>query len=190
MEKYESPEAAGIWLPQKPHIDNLCNRLLDLASEQCEGIDREAEIEAVRNETRYVCPLGLTWDLTAAITGDVSYWINRAFDDLPTSIRGQAVMDAERLRQLHAEYLFQANLLREVFQNPFRPAALEPSCRTALIVQMAKDIYEDRAFEHLPILADALEEAGCQDQAIFGHLRGPGPHIRGCWPLDLMLGKE
>ena len=47
-----------------------------------------------------------------------------------------------------------------------------------------------RAFERLPILADALEEAGCTDAAILGHLRGPGPHVRGCWVIDLLLGKK
>ena len=99
------------------------------------------------------------------------------------------MMDAERLRRLHAEYLFQADLLRELFQNPFRPAALEPSCRTALIEQMAKGIYDDCRVGDLPILADALEEAGCREQSVLDHLRGPGPHVRGCWPLDLILGR-
>ena len=50
-------------------------------------------------------------------------------------------------------------------------------------------IYQERAFERLPILADALEEAGCDDPDILSHLRGPGPHVRGCWALDLVLGK-
>jgi hypothetical protein len=51
-------------------------------------------------------------------------------------------------------------------------------------------IYEDRRFEDLPIRADALEKAGCADADIPGHLRGPGPHTRGCRPLDLLLPKE
>jgi hypothetical protein len=42
----------------------------------------------------------------------------------------------------------------------------------------------------MPILADALEEAGCTDQLILDHLRSPGPHVRGCWPVDLILAKE
>jgi hypothetical protein len=82
------------------------------------------------------------------------------------------------------------HLLRCIFGNPLQAAALEPSCRTALIEQMAKGIYDDRRFEDLPILADALEEAGSRDQPILDHLRSPGPHVRGCWPLDLILGKE
>ena len=54
----------------------------------------------------------------------------------------------------------------------------------------AQAIYDDRALERLPVLADALEEAGCTDAAILEHCRGPGPHVRGCWVIDLLLGKE
>jgi hypothetical protein len=55
---------------------------------------------------------------------------------------------------------------------------------------LARGIYDDRAFDRLPILADALIDAGCDDEAILGHCRGPGPHVRGCWVADLVLGKE
>jgi hypothetical protein len=61
---------------------------------------------------------------------------------------------------------------------------------TSTVVQLARSAYDNRAFDHLPILADALEEAGCTDAAILGHLRGPGPHARGCWVVDAFLGKE
>jgi hypothetical protein len=52
---------------------------------------------------------------------------------------------------------------------------------------LAWDMYEEQAFEQLPILADALEEAGCDERLLLEHLRGPGPHCRGCWGLDLVL---
>jgi hypothetical protein len=55
---------------------------------------------------------------------------------------------------------------------------------------MAQWIYNDRAFDELPILGDALEDAGCMDASIFDHLRRPGPHVRGCWVLDFLLGKS
>lgn len=57
------------------------------------------------------------------------------------------------------------------------------------VPKLACAIYEDRAFDRLPILADALEEAGCQVAEILEHARGPGPHVRGCWLVDLILGK-
>jgi hypothetical protein len=93
------------------------------------------------------------------------------------------------------------DLLREVFGNPFRPPpTIDPAWLTwndGTVVRLAQSAYEER---HLPagtldngrlaVLADALEEAGCTDADILGHLRGPGPHVRGCWPVDLCLGKS
>ena len=58
------------------------------------------------------------------------------------------------------------------------------------MVQIAQAIYDDRAFDRMPILADALEDAGCMDQTILNHCRQSGEHVRGCWVVDLLLGKE
>ena len=58
------------------------------------------------------------------------------------------------------------------------------------MVKLARSIYEERAFDRLPVLADALEDAGCTDAIILGHCRGPGVHVRGSWVIDLLLGKE
>jgi hypothetical protein len=92
------------------------------------------------------------------------------------------------------------SLLREVFGNPFRPITLAPSIldwNDATVVRLAQSAYEERNLPagtldtgRLAVLADALEEAGCTDADILGHLRGPGPHVRGCWPVDLCLGKS
>jgi hypothetical protein len=57
------------------------------------------------------------------------------------------------------------------------------------VPRLAQAIYAGRAFDRLPILADALEEAGCTDADLLGHCRGPGPHVRGCWVMDRLLGK-
>jgi hypothetical protein len=84
-------------------------------------------------------------------------------------------------------------LLRDIFGNPFRPFAVPPGClrwHDGLLVSMAQRMYEARDFADMPILADALEDAGCDDQSILGHLRGPGPHVRGCWVVDLLLAKQ
>ena len=54
------------------------------------------------------------------------------------------------------------------------------------MARLAEGIYQERAFDHLPILADALEEAGCTDATLLGHLHRPGAHVRGCWVLDLL----
>jgi hypothetical protein len=80
--------------------------------------------------------------------------------------------------------------VHDIFGNPFRRVTLDPSWLTSDVVALARAAYEERAFDRLPILADALEDAGCTDAAILSHCRGPGPHVRGCWVVDLILGKE
>ncbi len=81
----------------------------------------------------------------------------------------------------------QAGLLRCVAGNPFHTARIDPRWRTPDVLHLALAAQEQGAFEGLPILADALEEAGCTGPAILEHLRGPGPHTCGCWVLDLVL---
>ena len=84
----------------------------------------------------------------------------------------------------------QVCLLREIIGNLFHPVTIDSSWLTFDVVMIAKGAYEDRAFDRLPILADALQDAGCEDEDILTHLRGAGPHVRGCWALDLILGKS
>jgi hypothetical protein len=82
--------------------------------------------------------------------------------------------------------------LRDVVGNPFRPAVVNAAWlawNDRAIQKIAQHSYNDYAFDNLPVLADALEEAGCTDADILGHLRGPGPHVRGCWVVDALLGK-
>jgi hypothetical protein len=88
-------------------------------------------------------------------------------------------------------------LFRCVFGNPFRPVPQDPAWRTSTVVQLAQAAYDERQLPdgaldpaRLAILADTLEEAGCADDAILNHLRGRGPHVRGCWVVDLLLGKS
>jgi hypothetical protein len=85
-------------------------------------------------------------------------------------------------------------LLHCIFGNPFRPPpSVADSVRSwnqNTIPKLAQAIYDERAFDRLPILADALEDAGCHDADILGHCRQPGPHVRGCWAVDLLLGKS
>jgi hypothetical protein len=87
----------------------------------------------------------------------------------------------------------QATLLRCIVGNPFSPLmALDPTSlawNDGTVGRIAESIYEERAFDRLPVLADALEEAGCTDADILAHCRQPGEHVRGCWVVDLLLGK-
>ena len=89
-----------------------------------------------------------------------------------------------------AELLAQAGLVREIFGDPFRPLSFDPSWLTPAVVELAQTIYDDRAFHRMSELADVLEEAGCDIQAILVHCRMPGPHVRGCFVVDLLSSKE
>jgi hypothetical protein len=94
------------------------------------------------------------------------------------------------VRERPEELPVQLALLRCIFGNPFRPATLDPGWRTSDVMLLAKGIYEERAFDRMPILADALQDAGCDTDDILTHCRGPGPHVRGCQVIDLVLGKQ
>ena len=86
----------------------------------------------------------------------------------------------------------QASLLRDIFGNPFRRVAVDRSWlawKGGLIPSLAQAMYDERRFANLPILADALEDAGCHHAGILDHCRRPGEHVRGCWVADLVLGR-
>lgn len=87
----------------------------------------------------------------------------------------------------------QAALLRDILGNPCRPASAVRSAwltwNDSTIPKLARSIYRERAFDRLPILADALEEAGCEDAEVLAHCRLPGEHVPGCWVVDKLLGR-
>jgi hypothetical protein len=81
-------------------------------------------------------------------------------------------------------------LIRCIFGNPFRAQAIDPHWLTPEVVGLARAIYEERAFDRMPTLADALEGAGCDQTQVLRHCRAQGEHTRGCWVVDALLGKE
>jgi hypothetical protein len=141
---------------------------------------------------------------TAAAYAVVSYEealeeMGEAGEGGPLNARWNAAYDAERAAQ--------AALLREVFGAPPRrhacdgtedctARALTPlphawrAWEGGTVVRLAESVYAERAFDCMPVLGDALEEAGCTDDVILNHLRGPGPHVRGCWAVDLLTGRS
>jgi hypothetical protein len=121
----------------------------------------------------YVSPGGVAWEAAQA----AGYLRTKEFG--PADESGVA-----------AEGLCHCDILRDIFGNPFRPVTLDPAWRTPKVKTLAQAIYDDRTFERMPELADALAEAGSSNQDILSHCRGPGPHVRGCWVVDLVLGKE
>jgi hypothetical protein len=118
--------------------------------------------------------------------GDVMLKVRDAEDDYRGGWGRYVLPDDPAFRPQHPR---QADLVRDIFGNPFRPVSLDPSWLTSTVRTLAEGIYAERAFDRLPILADALQDAGCADPDMLDHCRGSGSHVRGCWVVDLVLGK-
>jgi hypothetical protein len=130
-------------------------------------------------------PLNLTWILenAAETAGELRDALDE--DDLDEEDPFE-IGEADEMR-------VQADLLRDIVGNPFRKRAVDSAWlrwKSGTIVKLAATIYSRRAFKQMPILADALEDAGCDNADMLAHCRGPGPHVRGCWVVDLLLGKS
>jgi hypothetical protein len=135
---------------------------------------------------------------TCYLAADVAYDCSGAVADAVAGSRG----GWDWARASEAEERAQSRLLLDLYGDPGQPfTTLDPSWLAwegGLIPRLAQAIYEERAFDQLPVLADALEDAGCPagsagdraSQAILQHLRGPGPHARGCHILDAILGRH
>jgi hypothetical protein len=138
--------------------------------------------------------------------GDTAWLIaySPPFDAAYTCGTISVIMDRERMRHQpdwwehheregEEEAQQQITLLRCIVGNPFRPVAVSPAWLTwngGAVGHLAEAIYEDRAFDRLPALASVLEAAGCDEPDILRHCRQSGPHARGCWVIDLLLGKS
>lgn len=111
-----------------------------------------------------------------------------AVDALIWNAGGHNHCDWRAIQQ--SEHSCQMSTIRCIFGNPFRPVSIESAWLAPNVVALAQAIYNERAFDRLPELANALVVVGCEDKQILGHCRSEGPHVRGCWVVDLMLGKE
>jgi hypothetical protein len=92
-----------------------------------------------------------------------------------------------------AEGSHQAWLLRELFGNPFRPVSVDSRWlhwKNGAVAQIARSIYDGRDFERLPVLGAAMAEAGCEAADLLSHCQEAGPHVRGCWVVDLLLNEQ
>jgi hypothetical protein len=131
-------------------------------------------------------PSGFGWHpLVAQHAFDAANWTVRQTAGFKSRL--DCRRDDAKDRERAAEH--QARLLKDLFGNPFHSAVLDRCWLTPAVVGLAQVIYDERRWEDLPVLADALEEAGCSDAELLGHLQGPGPHARGCFVLDRLLGR-
>jgi hypothetical protein len=127
------------------------------------------------------------WEAARLVVRAIRAWLNKRAED-----QGGPDWRATANRWLDAEYRAQAALVRDVFGDPFRrlPLYLADVVDSGPVLPLAQTIYAERSFADLPVLADALEDAGCRDEDVLEHCREPGEHVRGCWVVDAILGKD
>jgi hypothetical protein len=176
--------------------DPRSRRMVEVAEDYADGLASAERLSAVQADA--IAATGVNYGEWQSIHGsylhaaNAAWWLGQVetpFDVgyVADKCFGVTVCDPDDPEE---EDPFQAELLRDVFGNPLQPVAFDPDWKSGDVVALARAIYDDRAFDRLPILADALIDAGCDDEQILEHCRGPGPHVRGCWVVDLVLGKE
>jgi hypothetical protein len=177
--------------------DERSRRAVEVAERYADGLATGAELAAAEAAAKEPYPPGgPAWDAPCAAW--MAAWgpadlaargaARQVAQAADTHAAGGAAPDAGRRAVREA----QAALLRDLFGNPFVPVPLDPDWLAwdgGAIRNLARGIYKERAFDRLPILGDALEEAGCDSGDILGHCRQPGEHARGCWLVDLLLGQ-
>jgi hypothetical protein len=164
--------------------DDRLRDAVDVAERYADGLARERERAA------------------AAENVNATNWITYLSAPAVRALQRDATLAATEVSALSTDYAVdarkpppaeaaaQVGLLRCIFGNPFRPFAPGRSWLTSTVRTLAEGIYADRAFDRVPILADALQDAGCNHPDMLAHCRGTGPHARGCWVVDLILGKD
>ena len=182
-------------------LDPLERKAVEVAERYADGLSSREELdaagEAASSGTAEMVGLDkehnpavwvTSWSAQKAATDSSAYaagWAVRGIvGHRTTKSAWEVAFAGERERQ--------CDFLRDIVGNPFRPVVIPPAVLAwsgGTVVKLAQAIYDDRRFGELPVLADALEDAGCTDAAILVHCRGPGEHVRGCWVVDLLLGR-
>jgi len=128
------------------------------------------------------------------ITSPAWHGADLAIIHLPSMITGitmrRASGEVRSSKECRIEKEHQQKLLRDIVGHLFVSASVNSAWLTPAVVSTARSIYRDHAFDRMPILADALQDAGCTNDDILNHCRQPGEHARGCWVVDLILGKS
>lgn len=163
-----------------PYDSPLAVESLDVVERYADGMATRAELLATRKAIRQAAKAkserAALLDVLERSTDDSMEGLSVALPNLrsPSGVNGKAI---------------KCDLIRCLYVNPHRPAPSDPAWLTSTVVQLARGIYEDRAFDRMPILADALQDAGCDSTDVLAHCRGTGPHARGCWVIDGLLRK-
>jgi hypothetical protein len=193
---------ACCWLCKNLHTEPESRKRLEIIELYADGASTDAELQATADDA---------WELATGYTsvGIGSPWVGskewnqqmekgRAFEAigwlamLPTPQLPMLTLIVNVVFRLEDSLSFEDQLrplLHEIVGNPFRPVTFAPGWWTGSALTLAAQMYESRDFGAMPILADALQDAGCDNEDILNHCRGDGPHVRGCWVVDLVLGR-
>jgi hypothetical protein len=183
-------------------LNQQAQHAIAIAELYADGFTTEEEVEAARKIVTECCnetalrpsDAKYSWSYGAArmVLFETPFWKPNQPAQWSEGAARSAAEAAWRDRGEHgpaSETTHQLTLLRDVFENPYSPGWVEPEWLTSTVVALAAQMYESRDFGAMPILADALQDAGCDNDDVLNHSRGPGPHVRGCWVVDLVLGK-
>jgi hypothetical protein len=178
------------------HLSDARSRAaLATAESFADGLTNKKKLAAARIEATRAsraaagASFGMNWRLEDA----VQLLTNLSRDDvfLIAGNRLHIWVARLQLRTADDEKAEQAKLLRDVFGNPFRPVRFSPEWRTDTVVTLARQMYDARDFSAMPILADALQDAGCDNDDVLTHCRDANQtHVRGCWVCDFVLNKN
>jgi hypothetical protein len=174
-------------------VDERSKRAVEVAESYADGLVTDKDLESVANaaseawptDEKQYGPDGHLLIPAAAYNAAVpiGWWGGAPAFMPPSSIIQEAAPDPATERRA------QAAILRDIF-NPFRPVSVDPEWLTSTVVSLARQMYESRDFSTMPILADALQDAGCDNADILNHCHSDGPHVRGCWVVDKLLSKS
>jgi hypothetical protein len=172
--------------------DADCRNAVEVTERFADGLATQDELESAYSNTTTA---------TTAANKAAGWTADSPFQFYHASETAVCVLDAvtlfARRSSFDVENQIHIGILLDLFGNPFRPVSIDPDWLTPTVITLAQSAYEERIMPtgeldaaRLAVLSDALEESGCDDEEILNHLRSAGPHVRGCWAIDLLLGKS
>jgi hypothetical protein len=178
-------------VPVRPQSE----RAVEVAEHFADGLASDAELRHfccyANNTAEHACrevaesESGIP---SADCTAGNAAWAIAEYRALPPDHNGLSPVFNAKVRDEQSK---QCHSLRDIFGNPFRPVAPDPAWLTSDVLALARGIYEEKAFDRMPILADALQDAGCDNEDVLSHCRDTQlAHVRGCWVVDQLLGKK
>jgi hypothetical protein len=175
--------------------DNRSREVIEVAEKYADGqVNKLALVDASRAAYRAGITLYRRGEEVitrwAAHAAQASAYLNHLRLAEACLVRTMYVIEQFGIRKPAEENIEQVKLVFEVFHNPFTTVTVETTWLTSTVTAIARQMYDSRDFSAMPILADALQDAGCDNDEILNHCRRPADHVRGCWVVDLLLNLE